>query len=169
MGVRERIRRYRTTGAGAGLARVEVLVPAAARDEVLALARRLRREFRRGKAARSVNAERVNDRAKRLIHRLVARRMASDAGLVDRARDALSRARKAGKSDAHLDQWHLDQWEALLARDSGDLRRLITENSETMDRLRISSPFALLAGVEDPELRRRIWRKARQGLAHGGR
>lgn len=164
MSVQERIRRYRTTGAAADLARVEVLVPAVARDEVLALARRLRREHRLAKAARSVNAERVNDRAKRIIHRLVARRMAADDGIIDQARAALSRARSEGKIYGYL-----DEWEALLARDPTVLRRLITENSKIMNRLRISSPFALLAGVEDPELRRRIWRMARLGLAHGER
>ena len=30
----------------------------------------------------------------------------------------------------------------------------------------IDEPVAVLAGVEDPELRRRIWRKARHGLAY---
>lgn len=160
MGVQERIHRYRTTGAGADLARVEVLVPMAARGDILALARRLRREHRIAKAGRSVNAERVNDRAKRMIHRIAARRMATDSGIVERARAALSRARASGKHYTYV-----DEWESLLAREPDDLRRLITENSETMTRLRISSPFALLAGVKDPELRRRIWRKARLGLA----
>lgn len=164
MGIHERIHRYRTTGGGGDLTRVEVLVPAAARDEVLALARRLRREHRLAKAARSVNAERVNDRAKRLIHRLIARRMATDDGIIAQARAALSRERAEGKHYGYM-----DEWEALLARDPAELRRLITENSETMERLRVSSPFALLAGVEDSELRRRIWRKARRGLVHGER
>ncbi len=157
MGVQERIHRYRTTGAGADLARVEVLVPVAARGDILALARRLRREHRIAKAGRSVNAERVNDRAKRMIHRIVARRMASDAGIIERARAVVK------------DYGYADEWGALLSRKPDELRRLITENSETMTRLRISSPFALLAGVEDPELRRRIWRKARLGLVHGER
>ena len=164
MGVQERIHRYRTSGAGADLARVEVLVPVAARGDILALARRLRHEHRQAKAARTINAERVNDRAKRMIHRIVARRMASDAGIIERARAALSRARTSGKHYTYV-----DEWESLLAREPDELRRLITENSETMNRLRISSPFSLLAGVEDPELRRRIWRKARLGLVHGER
>ncbi len=163
MGIRERIQRYRTTGAASDLARVEVLVPPEARDQILSLAERLRDQHRRRKAVRSVNAERVNDRAKLMIHRLLAHRIVSDPGIVDRARKAISGARAAGKAYEYL-----DEWQELLSRDPTEIRRLITERSARMDRLRVSSPLALVAGVEDPDLRRRIWRKARQGLASRG-
>jgi hypothetical protein len=164
MSVQERIKRYKTTGAGAGLTRVEVLVPPEGRGQVVTLAKRLRDEHRWAKAFRAVNAEQVNDRAKLMIHRLVARRMATDPGLIGRAREALSKASAAG--DAHT---YMDEWRDLLAHDPAELRRLITARSAEMTRLRLSSPFALLAGVEDLELRRRIWRMARLGLvSHGG-
>ena len=163
MGIRERIQRYRDSGAAADLVRVEVLVPPDTRDQVLSLAERLRDEHRRTKAIRSVNAERVNDRAKLMIHRLLAHRIVSDPGIVDQARDMVSRARAAGESYEYLDEWR-----DVLSRNPTDIRRIITERSDKMYRLRVSSPFALLAGVEDPDLRRRIWRKARQGLAWHG-
>lgn len=163
MSVRERIRRYRTTGAAADLVRVEILVPADGRERVLALARELREEHRRARAIRSVNAEAVNDRAKLIIHRLVARRMGSDRGIIDRAREAVSRVRLAGGQYEYL-----GEWQDLLSRHPTELRRIITIRTERMYRLRISSPFALLADVKDPELRRRIWRKARKGLASRG-
>jgi hypothetical protein len=163
MGIRERIQRYRDSGAAADLVRVEVLVPPDTRDQVLSLAERLRDEHRRAKAIRSVNAERVNDRAKLMIHRLLAHRIVSDPGIVDQARDMISRARAAGESYEYLDEWR-----DVLSRNPTDIRRIITERSDKMYRLRVSSPFALLAGVEDPDLRRRIWRKARQGLAWHG-
>lgn len=163
MGVRERIRRYRDTGAAAGLVRVEVLAPPESRGRILALAKQLRAEHRHAKSLRSVNAERVNDRAKLIIHRLLARRIATAPGIVDRARDAVSRARAAGKPHGHIDEWH-----DLLTRDPAEIRRIITQRSDEMNRLRLSSPLARLAGVEDPTLRRRIWRMARQGLALRG-
>ena len=164
MGVQERIRRYKTTGAGADLTRVEVLVPPEGRERIVTLAKQLRDEHRRTKAFRAVNAEQVNDRAKLMIHRLIARRMATDPGLIDRAREALSKARAAG--DVHT---YMDEWYDLLARDPTELRRLITARSPDMIRLRLSSPFATLSGVEDLDLRRRIWRMARLGLvSHGG-
>ena len=105
MGIRERIQRYRDSGAAADLVRVEVLVPPDTRDQVLSLAERLRDEHRRAKAIRSVNAERVNDRAKLMIHRLLAHRIVSDPGIVDQARDMVSRARAAGESYEYLDEW----------------------------------------------------------------
>jgi len=47
MGLRERIKRYRTDGGAAGLVRVEVLVPPEDRGEVVRLAARLRQVHRR--------------------------------------------------------------------------------------------------------------------------
>lgn len=163
MGVRERIQRYKTTGAAAGLARVEVLVPPQARDQILSLAERLRDEHRQATVLRAVNAERVNDRAKLIIHRLLARRILSDPGIVNQARDRVSRARDAGEPFEYL-----DEWQKILSRDPSELRQIITRRSQKMDRLRVSSPLALVAGLEDPDLRRRIWRKARQGLVKRG-
>ena len=97
MGTRERIQRYRNTGAAAGLVRVEVLVPPETRGRILSLAEQLRSKFRHANALRSVNAERVNDRAKLIIHRLLARRIASAPGIVDQAREMVLRAREAGR------------------------------------------------------------------------
>jgi hypothetical protein len=58
MSKQDRQRRYRTTGAAAELVKVETLVPAEGREEVLRLAARLRRRFRRG---RTVEAARPLD------------------------------------------------------------------------------------------------------------
>lgn len=163
MGIRERIQRYKTEGAAAGLARVEVLVPPEGRGQILKLAARLRSEHRSAKAARAINAEAVNDRAKLIMHRLIARRMASDPKIIDAARNAISTAKSAGEPFDYL-----DEWQRLLATSADEIRRAITGRSATMRRLRTSSPFVLAAGFEDPDLRRRIWRKARSGLGNRG-
>ncbi|SOD93898.1 hypothetical protein [Caenispirillum bisanense] len=107
---------------------------------------------------RQANAEAVNDRAKLLMHRLVARRLRDEPGLAARALEFV-RATDGLAADA--------EWRALLSMDPATVRRKITERSADMTRLRISSPFGRVAGLGDPELRRRIWRKARRGLAHG--
>lgn len=49
MSTRNRIEKYRRSGGAAGLLRVEVLVPASARDNVLRLAERLRADHRNDK------------------------------------------------------------------------------------------------------------------------
>jgi hypothetical protein len=49
MSVRQRIRKYRSSGGAADLVRVEVLVPPSARDDIIRLAARLRSEHRDGK------------------------------------------------------------------------------------------------------------------------
>jgi hypothetical protein len=51
---RKRVKKYRSEGGAADLARVEVLVPRSARKEILALALRLRAEHRRNKELRSL-------------------------------------------------------------------------------------------------------------------
>src|SRR5215216_5898552 len=46
---RKRVKKYRSEGGAADLARVEVLVPSSARNEILAMASRLRKEHRANK------------------------------------------------------------------------------------------------------------------------
>jgi hypothetical protein len=50
----ERVKKYRSEGGAADLARVEVLVPPAARKEILAFAARLRAKHRSNKELRSL-------------------------------------------------------------------------------------------------------------------
>jgi hypothetical protein len=50
----QRVKRYRSEGGAADLARVEVLVPPSARQEILAVAARLRAEHRRNKELRAL-------------------------------------------------------------------------------------------------------------------
>src|SRR5258708_22168621 len=51
---RQRVKRYRSEGGAADLARVEVLVPPSARKEILAVASRLRAEHRGNKELRAL-------------------------------------------------------------------------------------------------------------------
>jgi hypothetical protein len=107
------------------------------------------------------NTEAINDRAKLLAHRLIARQLATDPDLIPRARQVISEWRAMGHQHDVL-----DEWDRLLTLDPAQLRRLIIERSETMTRLRISSPLGLASGLftDDDSLRRRIRRKARNGL-----
>ena len=51
---RKRVKKYRSEGGAADLVRVEVLVPPSARDEILAIASRLRAEYRGTKELREL-------------------------------------------------------------------------------------------------------------------
>ena len=51
---RQRIKKYRSEGGGADLVRVEVLVPPSAREEILAIASRVRAEHRGSKELRAL-------------------------------------------------------------------------------------------------------------------
>jgi len=108
----------------------------------------------------TVNAEVVNDRAKLIMHRIAARRLArSPDELIAAAFRVIRQEREAGPPYAYL-----DEWEALLSQDPAELRRLITQHSPRLTWLRSTSPFGRVLGLTEPALRRRIWRLARRGL-----
>lgn len=108
--------------------------------------------------------EQTNDRAKLIMHRLVARELASDPDLLNRARD-YHRARSVQMPGRDFNH----DWEELLAIPVPDLRRRLTCRSEEMVRLRLSSPFTAVSslGLDDIPLRRRIWRMARRMMELG--
>lgn len=102
-----------------------------------------------------VNQEAVNDRAKLLMHRLVARRISQQPELIDAARGKLSQASN------HLES--ANEWFELLNNDPSDIRREITSRSQRMTRLRLSSPLHVVPELQDPVVRRRIWKAAKKG------
>ena len=110
-----------------------------------------------------MNRETQNDRAKLILHRMVARRLAREPELVAQARLVLDRWKQAAPD--HGWQGWLEEWDKLLALPVERVRREIVRRTETADRLRISSPFALVPGLmpKDVGLRKRIWRIAKRG------
>ena len=106
------------------------------------------------------NAEMVNDRVKLLFHRIAARRLRDDPTLLERARAHLKEIRAQREERSYM-----DEWEELLSLDLASLRRVIVLRDERMTRLRISSPFPVLLGITDPDLRRRLWRNARHAVS----
>lgn len=107
-----------------------------------------------------MNQEQVNDRAKLMMHRLMARRLAAEPRLVADARAVLNGWRESRPYDV----W-MDEWEALLRLPMAILRREITRRTEVADRLRISSPFAVVERlrITDEAIRRRLWQVAKRG------
>jgi len=97
--------------------------------------------------------EKINDRAKLILHRLIARELRSDPEMVRVARDRL-----AGVRDPRPD--YVDEWVAILGQSPTEVARTICERSERMTRLRASSPFPMTGKFQDPDWRRRVWRKA---------
>jgi hypothetical protein len=162
MSVQDRVKRYKSTGGGVGLVRVEVLVPTEDRKEILKLAAELRRQ-RREKAPTIapkpvVNRESVNDRAKLILHRLVARSLRAKPALLEDARKRLQSLEGPAPD-------YVTQWARVLDRPAEDVADLIGSRSELMTHLRVSSPFRLPEGFDDATWRRRGWKKAKLGAA----
>jgi hypothetical protein len=111
-----------------------------------------------------LNQETINDTAKLIMHRLIARSLARDPTLVDRAKVSL-----AGISVRFPDRSFVVEWEELLRLPIRELRALLTSRDQNMTRLRLSSPFTTAEGVDftDQTLRRRIRRAAKRILARG--
>jgi hypothetical protein len=164
MSVQDRVKRYKSTGGGVGLVRVEVLVPIEDREEILKLAADLRRQ-RREKASAIApkpvpNRESVNDRAKLILHRLVARSLRANPALLEDARTRTRLQSLAGPAPDYVIQWG-----RVLERPAEDVADLIGLRSEHMTHLRVSSPFRLPEGFDDEAWRRRVWKKAKLGAA----
>ncbi len=107
----------------------------------------------------ALNQEHVNDTAKLMIHRLIARAIGRDPSLVEKARVSLDR------SSQHFEGYSfIREWSELLDLPTCEIRRLLASRSERMTRLRLSSPFILADGIyfSNTALRRRIWRAARR-------
>lgn len=106
-----------------------------------------------------VNREQVNDTAKLIIHRLIARAIRRDPSLVEKAKIALDR-----NTQHFEDHTFVREWSELLDLPLVELRHLLVSRGERMTRLRLSSPFVLAEGIDfgNTTLRRRIWRAAKR-------
>lgn len=106
-----------------------------------------------------LNQEHVNDTAKLMMHRLVARAIGRGPSLVEKAKVSLERRSQ------HFEGYSfVREWSELLDHPPSEIRRLLASRSETMTRLRLSSPFMLAEGIDfgNTALRRRIWRAAKR-------
>jgi hypothetical protein len=107
-----------------------------------------------------VNQEHVNDTAKLMIHRLIARAIGRDPSLIDRAKISLDRS----SSERYEGYSFVNEWDDLLRLPPSNVRRRLTSRDEEMTRLRLSSPFVIADGIDfsDVALRRRIWQAAKR-------
>lgn len=106
-----------------------------------------------------LNQETVNDTAKLIMHRLIARSLARDPSLIERTKVSLARI------SAHFpDRSFVRDWDELLRLPTPQIRALLTSRQHNMKRLRLSSPFMTAEGVDfaDETLRRRIRRAAKR-------
>jgi hypothetical protein len=113
-----------------------------------------------------LNQEIVNDTAKLIMHRLIARLLVRNPSLIDRARVSLTEM-----SARFPERSFVEDWDRLLRLPTHELRALLTSRNQEMKRLRLSSPFATAEGVDfaDQTLRRRIRRAAKRIAARASR
>jgi hypothetical protein len=112
-----------------------------------------------------MNRKTINNRRRCAHHRLVARALRDRPGLVDEAR-VVVRDWKRHPDHATF----VEEWERLLSLPIEQLRREITRRTPEADRLRASSPFALIATrVMSTDQRTQLWQKIRPPvhIAHG--
>jgi hypothetical protein len=105
------------------------------------------------------NRETVNDTAKLIMHRLIARELARDPTLVERARVRLEKM-----AVRFPDRSFVRDWEAVLQRPVSEIAAVLTGRNQEARRLRLSSPFILADGIDfkDEALRRRIGQAAKR-------
>ena len=115
--------------------------------------------------SQALNQETVNDIAKLMMHRLIARMLARDPALIDQARASLMAmaSRYPGRS-------FVQDWDEILRYPPRELRLILASRDPKMRRLRLSSPFVTAEGIDftAPAARRRIRRAAKRVAARVG-
>ena len=92
-----------------------------------------------GRYGRIVNQERKNDRFKLAHHRLVARALKDNPALLDEAREVVRAWKRESRHPLFV-----KEWDRLLSQPVEQVRREITRRTSEADRLRSSSPFAVI-------------------------
>jgi hypothetical protein len=110
------------------------------------------------------NRETINDTAKLIMHRLIARELVRNPSLVARARTSLEKM-----AARFPDRPFVREWDTLLGCPVNEIVAILRGRDEDARRLRLSSPFVLAEGIDfrDEALRRRIGRAAKRLAAHG--
>ena len=111
------------------------------------------------------NQESINDAAKLIMHRLIARSLAHDPSLVSRAKVVLAEMARRFPNRRFIGEWN-----EILRLPPHQVRMLLTRRNADMRRLRLSSPFVTAEGVDfaNEDLRRRIRRAAKRVVARVG-
>ena len=111
-----------------------------------------------------VNQGVVGDTAKLMMHRLIARRIRRDPGLVEKARIAHAR-----QADQFAGWPFVHEWDELLSLPPAELTAKLISRDREMVRLRNSSPFYLAEGIDfgDYGFRIRLERAARRVVERG--
>lgn len=104
-----------------------------------------------------INQEIVNDTAKLLMHRLIAREVAQNPSLIQQAS-----AHNRQVAQHYPEYAFVREWDALLGLPLLVLCSKLASRDTEMMRLRIVSPFPLVTrlNLTDYGFRRRIWRAA---------
>jgi hypothetical protein len=112
----------------------------------------------------SLNQETVNDTAKLIMHRLIARRLLRDPSLIGKARQSLAKM-----AIRFPDRSFVREWEVVLSRSPKEIATVLGDRGDEARRLRLSSPFVTAEGIDftDEALRRRIWRAAKRIAGSG--
>ena len=102
---------------------------------------------------RLLNQEVINDTAKLIMHRLIARQLAYNPSLIESARTSQRKMSERFQNCAFV-----SEWDELLTLPPSQIRSLLASRNPEMKRLRITSPFMVADGFDftDPVLRRRI-------------
>jgi hypothetical protein len=107
-----------------------------------------------------IDSHDIAERARLLSHRLYATRLEMDAGLLDAARSVIEgRIRGGGGTIGER------VWAQLLRAGMDEIVERMLDQGEEGRLLRANSPFSILIGVTDPDMRKSLWRQARVELS----
>lgn len=106
-----------------------------------------------------MNAHDITEHARLLSHRIYAEKIDADPALLDLARTIIKDLiAKHGGTMGHL------LWHRLLRSSWPEIRQKMLAEDQWGRALRTDSPFSLIPGMIDEDVRRGLWRKAKAEL-----
>ena len=107
-----------------------------------------------------VDAHKITEQTSLLSHRLYAEVIDEDHRYIGQARALLEQRLENGQ--ATIGEQH---WQQLLQRPWTEIRQHMLEDTAAGRLLRSNSPFSFIIGISDPDVRRQLWRQAKNELS----
>jgi hypothetical protein len=144
-----------------GMQRVEVIVPVSFAEDVRRFARSLGHRDGAPISDRP-NTEAINDRAKLIYARHVARALRQNPALMDKAKEVVARWLEKNPTTPYALEWR-----SILNQGVDRVCAVLRGRSEEDRRIRLNSPFFSLPelSITNVETRRKLWRRAKLILA----
>ena len=107
-----------------------------------------------------VDSHRITEQASLLSHQAYAEVIDKDHSYLGKARAIIFERLALGNATTGE-----EQWSKLLQLPWDEIRQRMLDDTPNGRLLRSNSPFSVIIGISDPDMRRKLWRRAKHDLS----